>query len=295
MLFRSGWLDWVWDMNMTPGTIANVHTIFRLSTSVLLLPWARALEKLSYIIVKDDKQVGTNVDRELELLDDKFFTSPALALNSAKEAISAMARLSRDGVVQALAVLESFDQKAIDVIVENEDHIDRLADAVDNYLIRLSARLGDNAANDTLNYYIQCFSEFERIGDYAVNLTENAADLHDRKMTFSDEARQELRVLSQALTEILGCACDSFINGDLELARRVEPVEEAIDDLVVTLRENHIARLREGRCKMYAGLTFLDVLINAERIGDQCSNIGISTISTSPSCPSMMVSIMPVM
>ncbi|MCI9678213.1 MAG: Na/Pi cotransporter family protein [Oscillospiraceae bacterium] len=282
---QAGWLDWVWDMNMTPGTIANVHTIFRLSTSVLLLPLARTFEKLSYIIVKDDKQVGANVDRELEMLDDKFFSSPALALNSAKEAISAMARLSRDGVVKALAVLESFDQEAISIIEENEDHIDRLADAVDNYLIRLSARLGDNAANDTLNYYIQCFSEFERIGDYAVNLTENASDLHERKMSFSDEARQELRVLSQALTEILGCACDSFINGDFELARRVEPVEEAIDDLVATLRENHIARLREGRCKMYAGLTFLDVLINAERIGDQCSNIGISAISMSPSCP----------
>ena len=282
---RAGWLDWVWDMNMTPGTIANVHTIFRLSTSVLLLPWARSFERLSYIIVKDDKQVGANVDRELELLDDKFFSSPALALNSAKEAISAMARLSRDGVVKALAVLEEFDQEAINIIQENEDHIDHLADAVDNYLIRLSARLGDNAANDTLNYYIQCFSEFERIGDYAVNLTENAQDLHNRKMAFSEEAHAELRILSQALTEILGYACDGFINHDFELARRGEPVEEAIDDLVASLRENHISRLREGRCKMYAGLTFLDLLINAERIADQCSNIGIYSISLAPNCP----------
>lgn len=196
-----------------------------------------------------------------------------------------MARLSRDGVVKALAVLEEFDQEAIDVIQENEEHIDQLADAVDNYLIRLSARLGDDAANETLNYYIQCFSEFERIGDYAVNLTENATELHEKKMTFSEEAQQELRILSQALTEILGYACDGFINFDFELARRVEPVEEAIDDLVATLRENHISRLREGKCKMYAGLTFLDMLINAERIADQCSNIGIYSISLAPNCP----------
>ena len=283
--YHAGWLDWIWNKNMTPGDIANVHTLFRLSTSILLLPMAHTFERMSYIIVKDDKQVGVNVDRELSLLDDKLFTSPALALSSAKEAISTMALLSRDGVISALDVLEQYNQEAIDVIRQNEDQIDQLADAVDGYLIRLSSHLNGGSGSDTLNYYIQCFSEFERIGDYAVNLTENAEELRGRKIEFSPAARQELRILSQALTEILDYACDSFIQGDLDATRRIEPVEEVIDDLVASLRDNHIRRMREGRCKMYAGLVFLDVLVNGERIADQCSNVGIYTISLSPDCP----------
>lgn len=283
--YNAGWLDWIWDKVMTPGDIANVHTFFRLSTAVLLLPMVRTFEKMSYIIVKDDKQVGANVDRELEMLDDKLFTSPALALSSAKEAISTMARLAKEGVISALDVLENYDQGAIDVILQNEEHIDRLADAVDGYLIRLSSHLNAAGTSDTLNYYIQCFSEFERIGDYAVNLTENAAELRERKMEFSETARRELGILTQALAEILEYACDGFIQGDLDATRRIEPVEEVIDDLVATLRDNHIRRMREGQCKMYAGLTFLDVLVNAERIADQCSNVGIYTISMTPNCP----------
>ena len=283
--YQAGWLDWLWGRHMSSGDIANVHTLFRLATAVLLLPMTPTFERLSYLLVKDDKQVGANVERELKMLDDKLFSSPALALASAKGAISTMARLSRDGVINAMDVLENYDQGAVDVILENEDHIDQLADAVDSYLIRLSARLGNNATNDTLNYYIQCFSEFERIGDYAVNLTENAAVLHEKKMEFSAAARQELRILSQALTEILDYASECFFSMDYDAARRVEPVEEVVDDMVATLRENHISRLREGRCMMYAGLTFLDVLVNAERIADQCSNLGIYTISQSPDCP----------
>lgn len=282
---QAGWLDWVWDKYMTSGDIANVHTVFRLSTAVLLLPLATTFERLSYVIVKDDKTAGPNVDRELELLDDKLFSSPALALASAQEAISTMARLSGDGVVRAFAVLESFDQGAIDVVLENEEHIDQLADAVDGYLIRLSNHLGNASANDTLNYYIQCFAEFERIGDYAVNLTENATELRVKRLTLSDAAEGELRVLSQALNEIMGFAAGAMTQMDFDLARRIEPVEEVIDDLVAAMRENHIARLREGKCEMYAGLVFLDVLTNAERIADQCSNIGIYTISQDPRCP----------
>jgi len=283
--YHAGWLDWIWNKNMTPGDIANVHTLFRLSTSILLLPLARTFERMSYVIVKDDKQVGANVDRELSLLDDKLFTSPALALSSAKEAISTMALLSRDGVISALDVLEHYNQETIDVILQNEDQIDQLADAVDSYLIRLSSHLNGASGSDTLNYYIQCFSEFERIGDYAVNLTENAEELRGRKIEFSPAAQQELRILSQALTEILDYACDGFIKGELDAIQRIEPVEEVIDDLVASLRDNHIRRMREGTCKMYAGLVFLDVLVNGERIADQCSNVGVYTISMSPDCP----------
>lgn len=279
ILHSMGMLNNLWGQTMTSGAIANVHTIFRLSTAVLLLPVCGRFEQLSRILVKDDKQLGESVDHELSQLDEKFFASPALALSAASDAISAMARLSRTGVLTSLDVLRSFDQKKIDTVNENEDHIDLLADSVDNYLIRLSSHVPSGHGNDLLNYYIQCFSEFERIGDYAVNLTESAAELRDKGIEFSPLAQRELHVLGEALGEITDYACRSFSAVDAQLARRIEPVEEVVDDMVAVLRANHIRRLREGQCTIYAGLVFLDILINAERIADQCSNIGVYTIS----------------
>ena len=279
ILHHTGVLNELWGQTMTSGSIANVHTIFRLSTAVLLLPVCGQFERLARVLIKDDMQLGENVDHELSQLDEKFFAAPALALSAASDAISTMARLARTGVMSAVEVLHQFDQKKIDVVNQNEDHIDALADSVDNYLIKLSSHVPTGHGNDLLNYYIQCFSEFERIGDYAVNLTENAAELRSRGVEFSATAQNELTVLGEALGEILDYAYNSFIALDAQTARRIEPVEEVVDDMVSTLRANHIRRLRDGQCTVYAGLVFLDILINAERIADQCSNLGVYTLS----------------
>lgn len=186
-----GALDWLWDKAMSSGDIANVHTLFRLISAVLLLPATRGFERLSYIIVKDDKTTVENVDRELKLLNVKFFDSPSLALSSINTAITTMGRLAREDVTKAMGTLLTFEQGTVDLVNENEDHIDQLADAVDHYMVGLSPHLGSlRADSDLLNFYIQCFSEFERIGDHAVNLTENATELYGHKRTFSHYAQQ---------------------------------------------------------------------------------------------------------
>ena len=276
-----GVLDPLWGKVLTSGGIANVHTVFRLVSAVVLLPVCSRFEKLSRKLVKDDVQIGENVDHELSLLDEKFFTSPAIALSGAGEAITTMARLARSGVMNAMNVLEKFDRHTVDIICENEEHIDKLADHVDNYLIRLSPHVPTGHSNDLLNYYIQCFGEFERIGDHAVNLTENAQEFIERNASLSPVARQELAVLTEALGEILDYTYSAFGATDYDAARKIEPVEEVVDDLVATLRSNHIHRVRDGQCTVYAGLTFLDILVNVERIADQCSNVGVFTLSMS--------------
>ena len=281
LLHSFGVLDPLWDRALTSGGIANVHTVFRLISAVVLLPVCGQFEKLSRRLVKDDVRLGENVDHELSLLDEKFYSSPAIALSGAAEAITTMARLARAGVLSAMDVLDEYNRHTIDVINENEDHIDKLADHVDNYLIRLSPHVPTGHGNDLLNYYIQCFGEFERIGDHAVNLTENAQEFIERNASLSSVAHQELKVLRQALDEILGYTYNAFAATDYEAARRIEPVEEVVDDLVATLRSNHIRRVRDGQCTVYAGLTFLDILVNVERIADQCSNVGVFTLSMS--------------
>ena len=279
LLKKFGVLDGIWDMTMNSGSIANTHTVFNLTCAVLLMPMAGVYEKLALKIIPDDKKVGTSIDHELALLDKKLYASPALALDSAKTAISSMAKLGREAVSSAMRNFDKYDEKAVEVITENEDSIDRLADAVENYLVGLGTHVPTGRNNELLNYYMQCFSEFERIGDLAVNLTENAEDLIQRGGVFTEDAKKELGVAAEALEDILSHTDTAFSHTDFEAARRIEPVEEVVDDLVATMKNNHINRLRDGKCTAQAGLVFEDVLVNVERIADQCSNIGVFTMS----------------
>ena len=221
LLHSFGVLNALWDEALSSGGIANVHTVFRLVSAIVLLPVCGQFEKLSRKLVKDDVRLGENVDHELSLLDEKFFTSPAIALSGAGEAITTMARLARTGVMSAMGVLEQYDAHTIEVINENEEHIDKLADHVDNYLIRLSPHMPSGHGSDMLNYYIQCFGEFERIGDHAVNLTENAQEFLDRSASLSPTAHQELMVLREVLGEILDYTYKAFAATDYEAARHI--------------------------------------------------------------------------
>lgn len=276
---RAGALDAMWGTAIDSGGIANVHTLFRLASAVLLLPLCGKFEKLAVRIVKDDKQRGANVDKEIAQMDDKLYSSPALALSSAHAAIAAMGKLAASSVKNSMEVLDAYDKQAVETVNHNEDQIDALADRVDNYLIHLSPHVPESHENDLLNYYIQCFPEFERIGDHAVNLIETADELREKNAGFSPKAQMELALLKDALSEIQEFALKAFETCDVETARHIEPLEEVVDELVAALRANHIRRLRKGECTVYAGLAFLDALVNVERIADQCSNIGVYTIS----------------
>ena len=162
---------------------------------------------------------------------------------------------------------------------EDEDLIDSLADHAGDYMVRLSPHLGSGRASDRLNYYIKCVDEFERIGDHAVNLTESAAELHGRELRFSSGAQEELKLLQELIEEILDKAGKSFVNADKGEAFSIEPLEEVVDELVALMRNRHLSRLRTGECSISDGFIFQDILVNAERISDQCSNIGVHTLS----------------
>ena len=278
VLHRTGVFGDFWDSSIRSGGIANTHTIFNLASAVLLLPVCGVFERLSLRIVKDDPE-GRQMQKDLEKLDKAFFNSPALALSGAHSVISSMASVSCASVSSAMNILRGYDRKAIEVIGEDETYLDELADHVSDYLIRLSPHVTQDRGNDELNFYIKCVSEFERIGDYALNLTENASELENKGKAFSEIAIGELCVLQDALNEIMGYAQTAFLNKDLTAARHIEPIEEVVDDMVALMRDNHLHRLREGTCNVDSGFIFLDVLVNCERISDQCSNVGVFTIS----------------
>ncbi len=274
-----GLLNHIWANPISSGGIANAHTLFRLVCAVLLLPFVNTFEKLSYKIIKDEKAASQKLDAVLVQMDEKLFSSPALALSSASRGLAAMARIACHNFDRAVGCFQNYDRKAIAQIEENEDRLDALADKIDVYLLHLAPHMPKGALYDQLNYDTQCFSELERIGDHAVNLAESITDLHDTGGEFSPAAQAELSILCDAVKQILADACTAVTQLDMDAARRIEPLEEVVDDLVATLRKNHIQRLHGGICTTASGLQFLDILTNLERISDQCSNIGLFTLS----------------
>ena len=280
ILHATGVIEELWGKTLTSGGIANVNTVFKLVCAVALLPLCNIFEKLSRVIVKDDKKERI-IDPALEKLNEKLFDSPALALASVQEVLGVMTHMAFTSVDSAMNVLKNYNQAAVDKIMENEDHIDALTDKVSDYLVRLSPHVDTDERNKILNYYMQCVTEVERIGDYAVNLTEDAQGLYSKGGKLSHTAKAELDVLHDALLSILHYANLALCSRDLEAARHIEPIEEVMDDMVETLRKNHTKRLRDGKCTVDGGLAFMNILVSVERIADQCSNIGVYTVSLS--------------
>jgi len=282
LLGRSlGLFDTLWDKVMHSGDIANVHAIFRLSVAAVLFPFLGLIDRLTCRIIPEKADVKPAAEPELKMLDENLFISPALALASARDAIVVMSATARTNTELAFGLFRQYDPAVMEQIYANEGHIDHLADSVDNYLIKLSTRVTTAEQNDRLNYLIQTFSEFERIGDLAVNIAENATELNEKGLVFSDVALQEMDVIRSAIKDILDVTHETITEPASGAARRIEPIEEVVDDLVAVLKTRHIERLRAGQCRTYAGLIFLDALTNIERIADQCSNIGVYTISLS--------------
>ena len=279
LLRQFGVLDSLWNATLTSGGIANTSSLFNIICAILLLPTTGALERISRKLVKDDPVSGRKPVTELASLDKAFYKAPALALSSAKLVVSKMAEMSSASVDLAVDNLIERDEKKAALVNEDEEYIDEMADRTSNYLANLLPFIDSGAGNDELNYYLTCVSEFERIGDHAVNLIENADSLQEHDNAFSAIAKEELRVVGDALTEILSYACTAFKEKNLMAARHIEPIEEVVDDLVAEMRENHLTRLRDGRCAIDTGFTFLDALVNIERIADQCSNIGVHTVA----------------
>ena len=268
-----------WTAPITSGGIANTHTVFKLAGAILLLPVCSVFEKLSRKIIPDDKGAHRRDEQDLQALDDSLFEAPALALAAVKKVVGEMGTLAAENVRRGFASLLEYDQAAIDRVGEDEELIDSLADHAGDYMVRLSPYLTPGRTSDRLNYYIKCVDEFERIGDHAVNLTESASELHSRELSFSPGAQAELRLLREVVEEIMDKAAKAFVNTDRAEAFHIEPLEEVVDELVALMRNRHLLRLRSGECSVNDGFIFQDVLVNVERISDQCSNLGVHTVS----------------
>ena len=266
----------MWNDVMNKSTIANIHTLSSVCAMLLFLPCSGVLSKLALLTVPDSAEEAQELS--MPVLDERLFKSPAVALQQAKSAVVKMSRRAARNVNLAAPLLLKMDEDTVSAIRVRENLIDRMEVAISNYLIKMTDQeLGDDESH-TVTELLNFVTEFERIGDYAVNIMEKAEELQEKEASFSESATKELQLLENALNRILNLTNDAFENSDMRLAAQVEPLEEVIDVMAERLRDQHILRLKDGVCSIDTGVVFLDVLNNAERISDHCSNVAVRLI-----------------
>lgn len=265
------------DRIMTSVSIAFVNTVFRFIKVVALLPFTRQTEKVVNFLVRDKPQQKT-VEPEAMRLEERFIQHPALAIEQSRLTINAMAEEAKRNFVEAVALLHGYSDERFKLVEDLEGSVDRYEDKLGTYLVKVTEREMTAKQNAEVSKFLHTISDFERISDHALNIAEGARELHEKKLSFSDAAAHELEVMEAALTEILSTAIRSFVNNDLQLAARVEPLEELIDNLCDEMKLHHVDRLQKGLCTLGQGFVFNDLLTNYERVADHCSNIAVALI-----------------
>lgn len=253
--------------------IAFVNTVIKVLSTLVLLPFSKILCKLcEKTIVDKDKQEDTLV------LEERFLKSPGIALEQSRRAAVEMAVKARDALSKAIACLEAYDEKSADEINMLEDSCDMYEDKLGTYLVKLSStNLPLESSNEVIKL-LHCIGDFERISDHAVNLLRSAHEIDEKQIIFSAPAAADLKVITDALTNIVDMTLTAFSNDDAVAAREVEPLEQVIDNLRDALKLRHVERLAAGKCTIEMGFVFSDLLTNIERISDHCSNIAVALI-----------------
>ena len=258
---------------VTAWGIAVVHSIFNLTATAVLLPFANGLEKLAILTIPD------NAEKEsFALLDERLLNTPAVAVERARAATADMAELARVGVVQAMSLTHKWDDSLAQKVREEEEKVDKYEDALGTYLVKLSSREMSHSDSQSVNTLLHTISDFERISDHSVNVLSSAEEIHAKSIAFSKDAQEELQVLEGAVQDVLSRTTDAFRKGDLHLAGKVEPLETVVDELVRAIKARHVARLQTGSCSIEYGFVLEDLLTNYERVCDHCSNVAVAQI-----------------
>ena len=256
--------------------IAAVHSIFNLATTVLLLPFSHILEKIANVVLKDGADAED--DAEKVFLDMRLLATPSVAVSECYNISSEMASLAKKTLLSAIELAEQYDEKKMHQILVEEDIIDRYEDQIGSFLVKISAKALSESDTRKSSKTLHAIDDFERLGDHATNIADAAKELHEKGLSFSEEASRELGMLADAIREILDISISAYQNDDIQMAAEVEPLEEVIDGLISTIKARHIERLQMGVCTIELGFILSDVLNNYERISDHCSNIAVAVI-----------------
>lgn len=269
--------DDIWTMTLRSGGVANLHGLFRLVPAIMLLPFSKVFENIATAIIKEEPvhEEDKHALAALDALDERFFNAPAIALDQVERVVWEMCAIAEHNFDACVKQLYEYDPKRDQRIEEREDLIDSMTDAANKYIISLSPHVISEKDTRHQNYVLKALICYERIGDLAVNITDEVAALRSEGKEFSSTALKELRIAFDAIYEILEITGEAYKNMDSALAAKVEPLEEVIDDLVEELNARHVYRMVNLLCDPITGIRFQAILTNIEHISDKCSDIAV--------------------
>lgn len=263
--------------------IALVHTVFNVIATIVFYPFPGMLCRLAEITIKDDKRrYGRKRTSEEKLLDERFLNTPSFALEQCKKVAGSMAQSAHGSIERAIALIFSYNDADAEYVRRSEQKIDEYEDLLGAYMVKLSAKAPSEKDSHEISKLLHVIGDFERIGDHAVNILDSVVEMRSRGIRFSDAAYAELRIMADAVFEILRISFAAFRDEDLETACKVEPLEEIIDGLQKAIRDRHIIRLQDGSCTIPLGFVLSDLISNMERVSDHCSNIAIAVLQINP-------------
>ncbi len=278
ILHLTGVIDGLWNSVVDSGVIANTNTIFNLVAAIVFLPFLGKMEALSRRIVKDDKVPMNPYQEKLESLSPTFFSTPALALNSIYDTLLTMFKASRANIGRAMKQFDGYDEKLEKEIRTEEDSIDSMTDKVSRYIVELLPHLSDENHIAIVDNYYKVASEFERLGDCALDLTRAIRDLDKKEKSFSPSAMHEINVFWELTDEILDHTETAFTRRDVDAAYSIEPLEQVAKEVLKEMKRNHLKRVSAGKCDSLVDLDFINTITIIKRISAICSNIGEATV-----------------
>ena len=251
--------------------IAVCHSAFNTLCTALLLPMSGLLEKLAYMVVPEGKDTVRTVE-----LDERLLATPSIALGQCRNLTLKMAEETVAGFKLCLNAVTSGNLSDAAQIRSIEKDVDHYEDVLGTYLTKLVRTQSSDDNSSEVSELLKIIGDLERISDHSVNVLESVEEMQEKKIAFSDNAKEEMEVLCNALREILEITLDAFRRSDQEAACHVEPLEQVIDHMRSILRNRHISRLKKGECSVEAGFIWSDLLTDLERTSDHCSNIAVS-------------------
>ncbi len=258
--------------------IALLNTIFRAVIVILQAPAISLLEKLVCWLVPEKEDENAEDLRDMDRLEERFIAHPALAIEQSRLVINHMAQKTQKALKASFHLLEVFTENEMQYVARTEDIVDRYEDKLGTYLVKITRKELTHQQNAAVSKFLHAINDFERMSDHAINVSQSAEEIHVKNIEFSADAKHEIRVLSSAVAECIGLAVDAFTSGDLEIAYKIEPLEELIDNLCDEMKLRHIDRIAAGECTLQHGFVFNNLLTDLERISDHCSNIGVAMI-----------------
>lgn len=256
-----------------PANIAIIHSVFNIFTTAILLPFGNQLVKLAQLTVGKHEEKEVSNEMQIPVLDERFLERPAVAAEYSYVAAKRMAYLSRESLLSSLELFDNYDEKKAERIIELEDTVDQYEDKIGSYLVQLSSKTLSDSDSRGMTMLLHCIGDFERISDHAVSLMRSAKEMKEKDLHFSDHAEAEMSIFRAAVRDIVDTAFSAFVTSNVKEAKKVEPLEDVIDDINIQVRNRHVRRLQEGRCTIQLGFVLSDMCTDMERISDHCSNI----------------------